>query len=178
ITLYSNIVSTITLVCLFCLVYSLPEFHDEPFPHQPLLRGSNEFIGIGDVPSRRLFHKRINNSYAPVLLTEASSFNQQGISRKTFEMSNMAHRHSNNHRGISRRSYRTPEPVPQQDFPWPTKLMSDLPGDIILGGLMMVHERKDDMVCGPIMPQGGVQALEVMLYTLDFINDQMDSFIK
>lgn len=47
-------------------------------------------------------------------------------------------------------------------------------GDIILGGLMMVHERHNAFVCGPIMPQGGVQALEAMLYTLDFINDQED----
>ena len=39
---------------------------------------------------------------------------------------------------------------------------------------MMVHERHNDVVCGPIMPQGGVQALEAMLYTLDFINDQVD----
>lgn len=26
------------------------------------------------------------------------------------------------------------------------------------------------MMCGPIMPQGGIQALEAMLYTLDRIN--------
>ncbi|KAK8383356.1 hypothetical protein O3P69_019019 [Scylla paramamosain] len=47
-------------------------------------------------------------------------------------------------------------------------------GDLILGSLMMVHERQNDMVCGPIMPQGGVQAVEAMLYTLDFISDQVD----
>ncbi|XP_066967578.1 metabotropic glutamate receptor 2-like [Macrobrachium rosenbergii] len=45
-------------------------------------------------------------------------------------------------------------------------------GDILLGGLMMVHERGNEEVCGPIMPQGGVQALEAMLYTLDFINKE------
>jgi len=43
-------------------------------------------------------------------------------------------------------------------------------GDLVLGGLMMVHEREDTNTCGPIMPQGGVQALEAMLYTLDVIN--------
>lgn len=37
---------------------------------------------------------------------------------------------------------------------------------------MMVHERSDTVTCGPIMPQGGIQALETMLYTLDVINDQ------
>ncbi|CAL4162560.1 unnamed protein product, partial [Meganyctiphanes norvegica] len=95
------------------------------------------------------------------------------------------------HRTISRRSSNTPhgqysssaqtrrsKSIPELDFQWPTKKKVVLPGDIILGGLMMVHERQDDMDCGPVMPQGGVQALEVMLYTLDFINDQMDSFMK
>jgi len=45
-------------------------------------------------------------------------------------------------------------------------------GDLVLGGLMMVHEREDSVTCGPIMPQGGVQALEAMLYTLDVVNAQ------
>ncbi|XP_018024995.1 metabotropic glutamate receptor 3 [Hyalella azteca] len=44
-------------------------------------------------------------------------------------------------------------------------------GDTMLGGLMMVHERQEDMICGPVMPQGGIQALEAMLFTLDYIND-------
>lgn len=43
-------------------------------------------------------------------------------------------------------------------------------GDLILGGLMMVHEREDSVTCGPVMPQGGIQALEAMLYTLDRLN--------
>ena len=45
-------------------------------------------------------------------------------------------------------------------------------GSVVLGGLMMVHEREDNRTCGPIMPQGGIQALEVMLYTLDKINEE------
>lgn len=36
----------------------------------------------------------------------------------------------------------------------------------------MVHEREDNVTCGPVMPQGGVQALEAMLYTLDKLNDR------
>lgn len=28
-------------------------------------------------------------------------------------------------------------------------------------------------MCGPIMPQGGIQALEAMLYTLDKINEDL-----
>jgi len=37
----------------------------------------------------------------------------------------------------------------------------------------MVHEREDSVTCGPIMPQGGVQALETMLFTIDHINKVM-----
>jgi metabotropic X receptor len=50
------------------------------------------------------------------------------------------------------------------------KLSAEVTGDVILGGLMMVHERQDNTTCGPIMPQGGIQALETMLYTLDVLN--------
>lgn len=32
---------------------------------------------------------------------------------------------------------------------------------------------EDSMMCGPIMPQGGIQALEAMLYTLDKINEDL-----
>ena len=35
----------------------------------------------------------------------------------------------------------------------------------------MVHEREDVMICGPIMPQGGLQAAEVMLFTVDRVNE-------
>ncbi|KAG5666525.1 hypothetical protein PVAND_014546 [Polypedilum vanderplanki] len=57
------------------------------------------------------------------------------------------------------------------DIHWPTKYESVVEGDVILGGLMMVHEREDNATCGPIMPQGGIQALEAMLFTLDRINE-------
>ena len=40
---------------------------------------------------------------------------------------------------------------------WPLKRTADIPGDIFLGGLHMVHERSSRLTCGPIMPQGGVQ---------------------
>ena len=55
---------------------------------------------------------------------------------------------------------------------WPVKHNAIVEGDLVLGGLMMVHEREDTITCGPIMPQGGIQALEAMLYTLDRLNDQ------
>ncbi|XP_074032808.1 uncharacterized protein [Leptinotarsa decemlineata] len=57
-----------------------------------------------------------------------------------------------------------------QSYPWPVKKEAVVEGDLIIGGLMMVHEREDTITCGPIMPQGGVQAVEAMLYTIDQIN--------
>ena len=54
---------------------------------------------------------------------------------------------------------------------WPIKKEAVVEGHVILGGLMMVHEREDNMTCGKIMPQGGIQALEAMLFTLDKINE-------
>lgn len=58
------------------------------------------------------------------------------------------------------------------EVPWPVKKEAVVEGDLILGGLMMVHEREDSVTCGPIMPQGGIQALEAMLYTLDMLNSE------
>lgn len=43
---------------------------------------------------------------------------------------------------------------------------------------MMVHSRSENMTCGPIMPQGGIQALETMLYTLDYINSHKFNNIR
>lgn len=90
---------------------------------------------------------------------------------------------------------------------WPLKRVSVIEGDIWLGGLMMVHEREDAIICGPVMPQvriwfsfcvdknffsanfatgiklffgnlkGGIQALETMLYTIDWINNRTADFI-
>ncbi|CAG9859138.1 unnamed protein product [Phyllotreta striolata] len=57
-----------------------------------------------------------------------------------------------------------------EEVPWPVKKEAVVEGDLVLGGLMMVHEREESITCGPVMPQGGVQALETMLYTLDRVN--------
>ena len=45
-------------------------------------------------------------------------------------------------------------------------------GEITLGGLHMIHERNEALTCGPIMAQGGIQAMETMLFTIDHINKQ------
>lgn len=61
------------------------------------------------------------------------------------------------------------------NFTWPRReLAVSIDGDIVLGALHMVHERSEDLTCGPIMSQGGVQSLETMLYTLDYINNRQD----
>jgi Receptor family ligand binding region len=60
---------------------------------------------------------------------------------------------------------------PMVKYHWPVKKEAVMDGDVILGGLMMVHSRDDVDDCGPIMPQGGIQALETMLYTLDRIHE-------
>ncbi|CAA9999959.1 unnamed protein product, partial [Nesidiocoris tenuis] len=59
---------------------------------------------------------------------------------------------------------------------WPVKKSAEIAGDVVLGGLMMVHEREDTITCGPVMPQGGVQAVETMLYTLDIVNNHSKWF--
>lgn len=64
-----------------------------------------------------------------------------------------------------------------EDSPWPVKRVAVVEGDIVLGGLMMVHEREDHRTCGRIMPQGGIQALETMLYTLDRLNAFPDKLL-
>lgn len=61
-------------------------------------------------------------------------------------------------------------PELEEEVTWPVKKVAVVEGDIVIGGLMMVHEREDTITCGPVMPQGGIQALEAMLYTLDRVN--------
>jgi hypothetical protein len=78
-------------------------------------------------------------------------------------------KHGHHFYGRHKRKYME-EHEPEQ-IHWPTRLESVMEGDVILGGLMMVHEREDNATCGPIMPQGGIQALEAMLFTLDRINE-------
>ena len=40
---------------------------------------------------------------------------------------------------------------------WPLKRVAEVAGDVVIGGLHMIHERNAELTCGPIMPQGGVQ---------------------
>ena len=61
------------------------------------------------------------------------------------------------------------------NYTWPLKRSVDLEGDILLGGLHMVHERNVANVCGTVMGQGGVQAVETMLHAIDYVNNEMTS---
>lgn len=70
-----------------------------------------------------------------------------------------------------RRQFRSMDLNAHVQMTWPVKKEAVVEGDLVLGGLMMVHEREDTVTCGPVMPQGGVQALEAMLYTLDKLNE-------
>lgn len=81
----------------------------------------------------------------------------------------IALRHPIRHR---RRQFRSMESNGHAISSWPVKKEAVVEGDLLLGGLMMVHEREDTVTCGPVMPQGGVQALEAMLYTLDILNER------
>ncbi|CAN7985854.1 unnamed protein product, partial [Ixodes hexagonus] len=68
----------------------------------------------------------------------------------------------------------SPGPTLPLNITWPVKRAVVIDGDVVLGALMMVHEREDSLTCGRIMPQGGIQALECMLFTLDWVNRQPD----
>jgi len=59
----------------------------------------------------------------------------------------------------------------QTNLTWPVKRTAIIAGEIVIGGLHMVHERENQRICGPVMPQGGLQAAEVMLYSVDKINE-------
>ncbi|XP_038075805.1 metabotropic glutamate receptor 2-like [Patiria miniata] len=45
------------------------------------------------------------------------------------------------------------------------------PGDVVLGGLFMIHQAAEGNGCGALASQMGLQALETMLYTVDVINN-------
>ena len=55
------------------------------------------------------------------------------------------------------RRFSVPEII-QNGSVWPSKRVAEIYGDIVIGGLHMIHEREDAIICGPVMPQGGLQA--------------------
>ena len=58
---------------------------------------------------------------------------------------------------------------------WPMReLISEIEGNITLGGLMMVHERDEEMICGKIMPQGGLQVNEHCIFPISLTEVSTD----
>lgn len=57
------------------------------------------------------------------------------------------------HRNVRWTHHRPSHSHSSLNITWPVKRIAQVPGHIILGGLMMVHEREDSITCGAIMPQ-------------------------
>jgi hypothetical protein len=127
--------------------------------------------------SGNIDHKTFNNGTRNQIQSRESEernvYNDSGYQNN---MNSVPFRHSYHLRQMEGRSFRSLlEPIEAGEIEsvgvhWPVKREAVVEGDLVLGGLMMVHEREDMYTCGPIMPQGGIQALETMLYTLDALN--------
>ncbi|GFY18073.1 metabotropic glutamate receptor [Trichonephila clavipes] len=51
----------------------------------------------------------------------------------------------------------------------------DIDGDIILGGIMSIHDAGHEQMCGPLMPnRSSILELEAILYTIDKVNSDTD----
>lgn len=82
--------------------------------------------------------------FRPILSASASLAVEEEWSRvQLFHLLNRDTRHTAKHNGLN--------------FTWPVKRVVQTNGDIMLGGLMMVHEREDSITCGAIMPQVSLQ---------------------
>jgi hypothetical protein len=130
-----------------------------------------------DKLSENIHHEMLNkgtpNQTGLLQDADRNTYNLSGYHQ---DRNSIQYRHSHNFQQMDGRSFRSlVEPISPGEFQevnlhWPVKREAVVEGDLILGGLMMVHEREDMYTCGPVMPQGGIQALETMLYTLDVLN--------
>ncbi|GFY53454.1 metabotropic glutamate receptor 2 [Trichonephila inaurata madagascariensis] len=50
----------------------------------------------------------------------------------------------------------------------------DIDGDIILGGLMSIHDADEEQMCGPLPSGSSILELEAILYTIDKVNSDKD----
>lgn len=136
----------------------LNKFRFKKFPYQDNKLKGDGIFNLDDfefrpLKSRRLINRNHINTQKPKFHLRHHKYVKRSGSRELRWASRVSSIHNLN-------------------FTWPVKKISEIPGDIILGGLMMVHEREDSLICGQIMPQGGIQALECMLYTIDWVNNQ------
>jgi hypothetical protein len=120
-----------------------------------------------------IHNKDTQNQTGSLQNTEKNTTNLHGYQH---DRTSILYRHSPYLQQIDGRPFRSliesilPSEPEEVGLHWPVKKEAVVEGDLVLGGLMMVHEREDTHTCGPIMPQGGIQALETMLYTLDALN--------
>ncbi|CAH2080290.1 unnamed protein product, partial [Iphiclides podalirius] len=91
----------------------------------------------------------------------------QGLTKQINKSVTPKSSHKSIERKISHKRKTSSGAVEVEEAPWPGKRAAVLEGDVLLGGLMMVHGRAEGSGCGPLMAQGGVQALEAMLFALD-----------
>ncbi|XP_063717810.1 metabotropic glutamate receptor 4-like [Symsagittifera roscoffensis] len=61
---------------------------------------------------------------------------------------------------------------------WPEKdKIGVYEGDIKIGGIFMVHDRHDSLICGDIFTEIGIQQLEMMIYALDIVNQNFSHLL-
>lgn len=103
---------------------------------------------------RRRHAKRWNRNYIKYIqnINESMLF-ENADAKKHFHRTNMWKQNANL---MTSKLYADISDVANETeiIHWPVKKEAIMEGDVILGGLMMVHSREDSMMCGPIMPQG------------------------
>jgi hypothetical protein len=147
--------------------------YDSPFIVNKNTQSFKTHHKLSENIDHKTFNKDTRNQSQSKESEDRNVYNDSGYQNN---MNSIQFRHSYHLRQMEGRSFRSLlEPIEESEVEnvfvhWPVKREAVVEGDLLLGGLMMVHEREDMYTCGPIMPQGGIQALETMLYTLDVLN--------
>ncbi|XP_075978181.1 metabotropic glutamate receptor 2-like [Anticarsia gemmatalis] len=137
---------------------------------------SSSFESPRTVRPTTLMEPRVFTIPARILPTEGEHFGTSTVpteSGKPKSKSKTLRKPKNSTKGeptVRRETRLVPKKkLSENETVWPVKHAAVVEGDIILGGLMMVHSRSEGATCGPVMAQGGVQALEAMLFALDAV---------
>ncbi|XP_050675730.1 metabotropic glutamate receptor 2-like, partial [Leptidea sinapis] len=117
----------------------------------------------------------INTTDEPILKQKTKNAKNSNVLRETAKVRRKSKSVSTRKIDSSRQETRlVMKKKADNETAWPAKHAAIVEGDIIIGGLMMVHGRASGSEgitnvakCGPLMAQGGVQALEAMLFALD-----------
>ena len=102
-------------------------------------------------------HKILLNARSNLTLTPSKNIDNKTSSLYNYNGTNSAFLRIANGGLQTRRSREdgTTEAVTTaSEDKWPGRIICEVEGDILLGALMMVHERDDKLTCGKIMPQG------------------------